>query len=116
MKVFTKICLITAAIAGSLGILGVVTGLIMGGNLQDTEFIGIGNIGSYHTGIGGEITEEVIVEETIEEVLENAEEAVEEVFEEIPEDLPYPETTTYGHYYEDNHTNSHNRFHNGNFH
>ena len=41
MKLFTKISLITAAIAGGLGILGIILGLIMGADTGDLSEIGI---------------------------------------------------------------------------
>lgn len=41
MKVFTKICLIVAAIAGGVGILGVVIGLAMGADVSDLDSVGI---------------------------------------------------------------------------
>ena len=41
MKLFTKISLIVAAIAGGVGILAVVIGLAMGARVKDLEVMGI---------------------------------------------------------------------------
>lgn len=41
MKMFTKICLILAAVAGGLGILAVVIGLVMGADINELSHIGI---------------------------------------------------------------------------
>ena len=41
MKLFTKISLIVAAIAGGVGIVAVVVGLAMGANVKDLENVGI---------------------------------------------------------------------------
>lgn len=41
MKLFTKICLVFAAVAGGLGILGIVIGLAMGGDVTQLNEMGI---------------------------------------------------------------------------
>lgn len=48
MKLFTKICLIAAVVAGGLGIIGIVIGMSMGARMEDLDNLGIDGI-SIHT-------------------------------------------------------------------
>lgn len=58
MKVFTKICLIVAAIAGGVGILGVVIGLAMGADISDLNSMGIYISPHQQVAVSGVIREE----------------------------------------------------------
>ena len=79
MKLFTKISLIIAAVAGGLGILAIILGLVMGANVYDLEDMGI-SISPNQLELSGVITEAVenaITSETkelVDEIGENVEE------------------------------------------
>lgn len=62
MKLFTKICLIVAAIAGGIGILAIILGLAMGADAEDLSSVGIYVSPHQQLDVSGVITE--VVEES----------------------------------------------------
>ena len=78
MKLFTKICLIAAAVALGLGILGVCIGLVMGADVRDLNELGIYISPHQKVAVSGVITE--VEEEIREEAGEIVEDMVEESF------------------------------------
>lgn len=75
MKLFTKISLIVAAVAGGLGILAIIIGLVMGANVYDLNDMGI-YISPQQLELSGVITE-AVEESLVKEVEEMADEIVE---------------------------------------
>lgn len=77
MKLFTKICLILAAVAGGLGILGIIIGLILGADINELNNMGIYVSPHQQVAVSGVITE-VVEEEIVTEMEEVVENIVEE--------------------------------------
>lgn len=77
MKLFTKISLIVAAVAGGLGILAIIIGLAMGADVYDLNDMGI-HISPQQLELSGVITE-AVEESLVTEVEEMADEIVEYV-------------------------------------
>lgn len=75
MKLFTKISLIVAAVAGGLGILAIIIGLVMGADVYDLNDMGI-HISPQQLELSGVITE-AVEESLVKEVEEMADEIVE---------------------------------------
>ena len=75
MKLFTKISLIVAAVAGGLGILAIIISLVMGANVYDLNDMGI-YISPHQLELSGVITE-AVEESLVTEVEEMADEIVE---------------------------------------
>lgn len=59
MKLFTKICMIMAAVAGGLGILGIIIGLVLGADINELNNMGIYISPNQQMRVSGVIIEDV---------------------------------------------------------